>query len=523
MKMTSRRSRRRPNRKQAEKKDQQPFFNQTQDSTIQTKGEDAFFQPKLSIGQPGDKYEKEADAMADAVVNRTNNSPAVQQQKADQIQRVTLASPEKDERLGTAEQRMEEDKMIQEKPEEELQMMGEEEEPLQMMTDEEEPIQKMEEEEPVQMMHEEEEVQAKSESSTTSTASQQLSTKVQQRKGRGKPLPENTRSEMENAFGADFSTVNIHTDTDAVQLNKELGAQAFTNGKDVYFNTGKYRPETNAGKHLLAHELTHVVQQGGEKIQPKGKNEGGNRIIQAKCESSIPKDCFSYGAWLETIPKSLKVGDTDKIINNDVPADLKDLITGKLSAAGGLTDCADVAYILRHYYLNAKGESFSFKVGRTRATANEYKLGKDTKDTEITACLRNAGTTSFQETRKDFALVNFYKNGGTNTTNLKKLIDAGLKPGDLFVWKRLAGITGNFQGHVQTIQSISQPQFDHKKALTKEGHIVVVQGNMSAGKGVGELQQRIYSFKQLTGKDDGNAPILPLTEESFFGAGPWKS
>ncbi len=85
--------------------------------------------------------------------------------------------------------------------------------------------------------------------------------------GKGEPLPMKTRAEMENSFGVDFSQVNIHTDGEAVQLNKDLGAHAFTHGKDVYFNAGKYNPDNSSGKHLLAHELTHVVQQG--KTAPK--------------------------------------------------------------------------------------------------------------------------------------------------------------------------------------------------------------------------------------------------------------
>ena len=69
--------------------------------------------------------------------------------------------------------------------------------------------------------------------------------------------------EMEGAFEADFSNVRIHTDSSAERLNRSLGAQAFTCGTHIYFNKGGYRPETYDGRHLLAHELTHVVQQAG--------------------------------------------------------------------------------------------------------------------------------------------------------------------------------------------------------------------------------------------------------------------
>ncbi len=93
-------------------------------------------------------------------------------------------------------------------------------------------------------------------------------------------------AEMSNSFGVDFSHVNVHTNNEAVGMNRELGAQAFTHGSDIYFNSGKYNPETSTGKHLLAHELTHVVQQGNgiqKKIQRKMVHNG-NILFEGDCE-----------------------------------------------------------------------------------------------------------------------------------------------------------------------------------------------------------------------------------------------
>ena len=67
---------------------------------------------------------------------------------------------------------------------------------------------------------------------------------------------------MESRFGTDFRDVRIHTDSDAVQMSRELGANAFTSGRDIYFNEGKFDENSQEGRHLLSHELTHVVQQG---------------------------------------------------------------------------------------------------------------------------------------------------------------------------------------------------------------------------------------------------------------------
>ncbi|MFT6504159.1 MAG: hypothetical protein ACJASQ_004302 [Crocinitomicaceae bacterium] len=83
-------------------------------------------------------------------------------------------------------------------------------------------------------------------------------------KGKGFAMDDRTRASMEENIGSDFSNVRIHTDAQAIKMCEQLGAQAFTNGNDIYFNQGKYNPSTKSGKHLLAHELTHTVQQKGK-------------------------------------------------------------------------------------------------------------------------------------------------------------------------------------------------------------------------------------------------------------------
>lgn len=78
----------------------------------------------------------------------------------------------------------------------------------------------------------------------------------------GFALPADIRTQMETSFNADFSKVRIHTDNQAVQMSKTLKAQAFTTGNHIYFNACKYDPLSTPGKFLLAHELTHTLQQG---------------------------------------------------------------------------------------------------------------------------------------------------------------------------------------------------------------------------------------------------------------------
>jgi len=270
MKRSYKRHRNPNNSEKAEK----PFFS------AKNQQNPTFFQRKMKVGQPGDKFEKEADDAAQSVV----------QQQPETVQRVTLATPAEDEKLGTAEARMEKDKYIQEQTqreeeapdmqqkdhEEELQPMSQKDEEvdgesLQKQEEEEEALQTqgMEEEEELQAqgMEEEEELQAKKKNQQF--ASPTTSKRIKKSKGKGKALSGSTKEEMEQAFGADFSEVVIHTDQEAQDLNQKLNAQAFTQGHDIYFNKDKFHPETSEGKKLLAHELTHVLQQNGKKKKKK--------------------------------------------------------------------------------------------------------------------------------------------------------------------------------------------------------------------------------------------------------------
>ena len=86
---------------------------------------------------------------------------------------------------------------------------------------------------------------------------------MNRRKGRGFELPEALRREMEAQYKFGFSQVRIHTDPEANSMCESIHAQAFTHGYDIYFNEGKYNPNSSEGKELLAHELAHVVQQKG--------------------------------------------------------------------------------------------------------------------------------------------------------------------------------------------------------------------------------------------------------------------
>ena len=167
-----------------------------------------FVQPKLSVGQPDDHYEKEADAVADKVISTPENF----------VQRKCAHCEE------------EEKKQVQRKPISQN-----------ISTN----------------------IQAKGEAGIS--VSNSVSNKINSSQGSGSSMDRNTQSFMSSRFGNDFSNVKIHTDGDAIQMNRELNAKAFTVGNDVYFNEGEYQPASESGKHLLAHELVHTIQQKDSK------------------------------------------------------------------------------------------------------------------------------------------------------------------------------------------------------------------------------------------------------------------
>jgi hypothetical protein len=285
----------------------EPSFNQP-NSTVQA---------RLKMGSSGDKYEKEADSVADRVVSN-NDAKAVNKAPAPPVQlsRVKPGDLQKKESAPEEEESRDSDKgtesdqlQTKEKTEEPVQMKcsscGEDSVQTKLGADSDEPVQmkcsscgeesvqaklSSKTEEPVQMKCSscgEESVQKKG----TDGASGNIESTLASSKGGGSKMDNDTQSTMESGIGADFSGVKIHTDSNAVQMNQNLGAKAFTNGSDVYFNKGEYDPASKNGQHLLAHELTHTVQQGAASQSVQQKTESPNEeVVQEKSDLSIQKE-----------------------------------------------------------------------------------------------------------------------------------------------------------------------------------------------------------------------------------------
>lgn len=196
-------------------------------------------QTSLKIGQPGDQYEKEADQVADQIVQKKDirsadpSASLISANSSLPVQRITPIQRKEDAGF-TKDQIQPSENMLKAPP-------G----PEKVQRQEEEKLQK----------------QSIADSNFVSGDTEQ---EIDQSRGSGVAMASGTLNEMNGAFGADFSGVRIHTDGKATQLSEKLQAKAFTTGNNIYFNHGQYQPGTHDGKRLLAHELTHTIQQGNQ-------------------------------------------------------------------------------------------------------------------------------------------------------------------------------------------------------------------------------------------------------------------
>jgi hypothetical protein len=180
----------------------------------------AVLQTKLVVNEPGDKYEQEADQVAERVMGSLESG---------YTQTTNLSGNTYSNSIQHKHPQGEE---LNRQPEQEE---GEREE--------------------------DETLQAKTVSSEKPIITPEIQTHINSIKGNGQALPKSYQYHMKTHFGHDFSKVKIHTDTNAAETARALHARAYTINQDIVFGAGQYAPETYEGKKLLAHELTHVVQQ----------------------------------------------------------------------------------------------------------------------------------------------------------------------------------------------------------------------------------------------------------------------
>lgn len=216
-------------------------------------------QAKLTIGEPNDKYEQEADRVAEQVIQQINIPKRVQSNQKKTIQREV---------------------MLDKNEENKLQMK-----PL---------------------------IQGKADEGGIA-ATPELESSIQKLRGGGQPLPSSVRKPMEQVFGADLSRVKIHTDTQADQLSQAIQAKAFTTRQDIFFQKHNYNPVSESGQRLIAHELTHVLQQNRINTDSKTGFQIGKTSVEPISNNTVQRDT----EWEAKKSKNLREK-TLKALNNAI-------------------------------------------------------------------------------------------------------------------------------------------------------------------------------------------------------------
>ncbi|MDQ1707818.1 MAG: hypothetical protein QOJ88_1029 [Pyrinomonadaceae bacterium] len=269
----------------------------------------ASIQPKLAVGQPDDLYEQEADHVAQMVMRMPSPS-APTEASASVLERKCAASETAHEQCSKS---AEGQGRVQRKP---------------LFSRITSFIQRH---------------ASASEGSGESELRQPVESQIKKTRGGGEPLSANARSFFEPRFGMDFSEVRVHTGNDANEMNRAVGARAFTHGSDIYFGAGN----SPADLELTAHELTHVVQQTGEGASPSDAEPAVQRVPIATNGGSFDTPSGYYGInaptgaigqrlganiWLEfmanDLVESTKIGliQSVKAMKSSAPAGSRDTV-----------------------------------------------------------------------------------------------------------------------------------------------------------------------------------------------------
>ena len=277
-------------------------------------------QTKLSISAPGDHFEREADRVADTVMRmRSPHESLTTTISQPQISRIDRTCAECENEAAVVQRACEK---CEGSP-------LEENEPLQREANEEEESDEMLQGADGQLQ-----------------ASEGAQSQINNLRGGGQPLSPSLRAYFEPRFGHDFSSVRLHTDANGATAARSVSAKAFTLGSDVAFAAGQYSPETTSGKRLLAHELTHVVQQGGAQSTVQRVDNVADTGFRYTPPASVTRSIVEIQGIVGTNPDGVYGENTKRAVEKyqtklKALAFYTDTIDGKW---GKNTDAAHVAF-----------------------------------------------------------------------------------------------------------------------------------------------------------------------------------
>jgi hypothetical protein len=264
-------------------------------------------QAKMEVTPPSDSYEQEAEQIADQVTRMSEPSPLAAgtsqiSRLPESISRAAKADSKDDQKKPAGGGKKKEDDKVKraadkddskdkdrKKPEDELVKRAAAKDDKK--EDKKKDEGKKKEDEKVKraadgdMKDDEDKVQRAADTESVPDVTPEIERSIHDQRNSGQPIPDSMRSYFEPRFGKDLSNVRLHTDSRAADTASKLKARAFTHGQDIYFANGKYQPQADSGKRLLAHEITHTLQQSGGPPTPAPQAQipaGGPLVSRAQ-------------------------------------------------------------------------------------------------------------------------------------------------------------------------------------------------------------------------------------------------
>ncbi|MCK9605745.1 MAG: DUF4157 domain-containing protein [Methylomonas sp.] len=247
-----------------------------------------YLQAKMKVSQPGDAHEQQADQVADRVSRAPKPGGGAEKNS---VHRATL-QPGQD--VGDPQQ------SLSRKP------ATEDKKPQSTLSRKPEQNLAKETDHKLNKKPDKPNVQAKGDALQIDQATEE---RINSLRGKGEPLPESVKNDMQQQLQADFSAVRIHSGGEAAGLAAGINARAFTVGNDIFFGTGEYAPDSVEGRKLLAHELTHVLQQCDGVARAEAQSpaapatSGGGKVFEDKKLGKLDDDAKTISIPTISLPK----------------------------------------------------------------------------------------------------------------------------------------------------------------------------------------------------------------------------
>jgi hypothetical protein len=331
---------------------------------------------------------------------------------------------------------------------------------------------------------------------------------LSRRRGGGQPLPTAVADSMGAAYGVDFSAVRVHTDKEAGTIARSVQAVAFTYGTDLYFSAGSYQPESESGRHLLAHELAHVVQQSSGSAGGSGGPTIGKADDPAESQADVMADqaignLRRQAAVVGEVPQSAtapvdlaRVRRQAAFVDAEAPVIRRVKFLSKLlnKVFGSSAKPADAAAVSPPTTGSAPGGGLSAKPEAPSAAPGQSGASKPSSGTSSPA-VSSASTKSASEPKTDSATKAEAKPATTYPATIK-IGDESIRVGNAAEAKEAEALLAELEG------------YDIK--LSSEKSMSAIKSAYAGAGALKDLEVSVWQMKELRGLLAGVRRYTPI-------------